>query len=45
MLRILKILPGFMEMKEVFIRETFVLENSENISDNEENENNDGKIF
>ena len=33
-----------MEMKEVFIRETFVLENSENFSDNEENENNDGKI-
>ena len=32
-------------MKEVFIRETFVLENSENISDNEENENNEGKIF
>ena len=32
-------------MKEVFIRETFVLENSENISDNEENENNDGKNF
>ena len=34
-----------MEMKEVFIRETFVLENSENFSDNEENENNYGKNF
>ena len=34
-----------MEMKEVFITETFVLENSEKFSDNEENENNDGKNF
>ena len=34
-----------MEMKEVFIRETFVLENSEKFSDNEGNENNDGENF